>query len=261
MAPTCARPLTHTPMPLAYEGAQYPKRHGGAAEARIAAARAALLRSLAAGGGAAAAAEPVDLPPSQGRDGGQCVRVRGVLTREQCELLVALSEAHGFERARVNMDFEGHDIPAVRNNWRTMIDDEAVAAELFRRVAPFLPDARLLGADRMAPCGTTRRFRVLRYDERQQFTNHKDGRYEDPETGDVSLLTLQVYLTDDFSEGGTAFVGDEEEEEEVHVLPAAGDAVFFSHGLVHRGVPPVGGRKYALRSEVMFRAAAPHHRH
>eukprot|EP01062_Namystynia_karyoxenos_P073560 TRINITY_DN70359_c0_g1_i1.p1 TRINITY_DN70359_c0_g1~~TRINITY_DN70359_c0_g1_i1.p1 ORF type:complete len:282 (+),score=90.08 TRINITY_DN70359_c0_g1_i1:91-846(+) len=248
MAAACGDVLTHTPMPLAYAGAQYPKEQTEEGTRKVASARAELMQALHEAG-SKAAAEPVALPRGVA-EGAVCTRVRGLLTPDQCASLVRYSEAVGFEAARVNIDFEGHDIPAVRNNWRTMIDDEQVAAELYRRVKDFVPQA----VDSLRPCGTNRRFRVLRYDAHQQFSDHADGRYTDPETGAESVLTFQVYLTDDFSEGATTFVGPAGDV--VDVLPVTGDALVFSHALVHRGTPPVGGRKYALRSEVMYEPAA-----
>lgn len=173
-----------------------------------------------------------------------CFTVPQLLTTSQCKALIEYSEAVGFEQAKVNIDFKGVEMPEIRNNWRTMIDDEDVATELFRRVCPFLPEQ----VEGYTAKTSNRRFRILRYDEAQQFTDHRDGIYE--ENGLKSLLTFQIYLTDDFTAGTTTFIG--QDGDETHVQPEVGTALLFSHSLLHKGTPPIGGRKYALRSEIMF---------
>eukprot|EP00756_Hemistasia_phaeocysticola_P010279 Hpha_TRINITY_DN15005_c0_g1::TRINITY_DN15005_c0_g1_i2::g.126037::m.126037 len=239
-------PLTHTPMPLAYAGACYPKRQDAEGLRSVSHARGELLGLLRDTQGVEVQKDEVPLP--KGVDG-LAFTVGGALSKAECEALMGYSEAVGFEEAKVNIDFEGHDIKERRNNWRTMIDDAEVAEILFERVKAFVPPM-----EGMVPCGSNSKFRVLRYDAGQQFTDHKDGKYEDPETKNVSLLTFQIYLNDGFEKGYTTLVGDDGEASEVH--PVAGKALLFSHDIVHRGVPPVGGRKYALRSEIMFKNAA-----
>ena len=93
--------------------------------------------------------------------------------------------------------------------------------------------------------------RVLRYSENQQFTAHKDGSYE--QNGEKSMLTLQIYLTDDFSAGETTFLT-ESGVVTARVKPVIGKALIFSHDLLHSGDPPVDCNelKYALRTEVMY---------
>jgi prolyl 4-hydroxylase len=54
-----------------------------------------------------------------------------------------------------------------------------------------------------------------------------------------------VYLNDDFDGGHTRF-------EDAIICPAAGMALFFAHHLLHEGAVITRGRKYVLRTDVMY---------
>jgi hypothetical protein len=66
----------------------------------------------------------------------------------------------------------------------------------------------------------------------------------------TSLLTVLVYLNDDFEGGQTRFM---EQLDEV-VEPERGAAVLFQHKIRHEGCEVRRGKKYALRTDVMYRA-------
>ena len=63
-----------------------------------------------------------------------------------------------------------------------------------------------------------------------------------------SLLTLLVYLDDDFDGGATDFP-----EQGETVTPRAGDALWFQHALLHAGRPVTRGTKHVLRTDVLYR--------
>ena len=62
-----------------------------------------------------------------------------------------------------------------------------------------------------------------------------------------SLYTALVYLNDDFEGGQTRFY-----EHDTLVRPTQGMALFFVHNQLHEGCEVVSGRKYVLRTDVMF---------
>jgi predicted 2-oxoglutarate/Fe(II)-dependent dioxygenase YbiX len=62
-----------------------------------------------------------------------------------------------------------------------------------------------------------------------------------------SLLTLLVYLDDDFDGGETDFP-----EEKQTIRPRAGDALWFQHALLHAGNAVTRGTKHVLRSDVLY---------
>ena len=64
------------------------------------------------------------------------------------------------------------------------------------------------------------------------------------------MLTLLVYLSEDFNFGYTEFSWEK-------VRPRTGMALVFPHRLSHRASSPIGGVKYVLRTDVMYRERVP----
>jgi hypothetical protein len=56
-----------------------------------------------------------------------------------------------------------------------------------------------------------------------------------------------VYLNDDF-EGGTTDFRDGDV-----IAPKRGMALLFEHRLIHQGAPVTRGKKYVMRTDVMYR--------
>jgi predicted 2-oxoglutarate/Fe(II)-dependent dioxygenase YbiX len=133
----------------------------------------------------------------------------------------------------------------VRDNARVMIDDQALAASLWERARPFV-QAEWFGWHAV---GLNERFRYYRYDPGQRFDRHTDGYFE-RDNGERSHFTFMVYLNDDFEGGNTTFY---ESRVPLHVRPETGKALLFYHRQVHEGRPVVRGRKYVLRSDIMYR--------
>lgn len=133
----------------------------------------------------------------------------------------------------------------LRNNSRCMIDDEAFAGEIFKRVRPFLPASCEVLTDRVpvpsqarydpqaaAKAGTdpavidfaraekgtlylegiNERMRILRYSGSEEyFKPHRDGTYvrrgaHPTKAHDLSLLTLHVYLNESYVGGATRLI-------------------------------------------------------
>jgi predicted 2-oxoglutarate/Fe(II)-dependent dioxygenase YbiX len=173
--------------------------------------------------------------------------IHGFFSGEQCAGMIARSEQAGYEDAPITTASGPVMNKGVRNNARVMLDDVQLAAELWERAAPLLP-ARI--GSRQA-VGFNERFRFYRYDVAEQFAIHLDGAYY-RDNGDESLLTLMVYLNEDFEGGATRFFR-WHGEEWLRVRPELGKALVFVHRQLHEGAPVVSGRKYVLRTDVMYR--------
>src|SRR5262249_21141239 len=130
--------------------------------------------------------------------------------------------------------------PDLRNNARRIEADFERAADLWRRLGDDVP-AFLSGQQAV---GLNERFRFYRYDPSERFSGHVDAPFR-RSNGEHSLLTFMVYLNDDFDGGETAF-------RDVVVEPKAGMALLFRHDIYHEGRAVTRGRKYVLRSDVMF---------
>jgi predicted 2-oxoglutarate/Fe(II)-dependent dioxygenase YbiX len=168
------------------------------------------------------------------------------LAPDECARYIAISESGGYADAPITTSAGPRMRPEVRNNARVIADDPALAAALWPRLAPHVP-ARIEGA---VPVGINERFRFYRYDPGQTFAWHMDGYYE-RDRGDRSQLTFMVYLNDGYAGGETNF-DLRYPHGAVSVVPKAGMALLFVHHLLHEGAPLREGRKYVLRSDVMY---------
>jgi hypothetical protein len=143
-----------------------------------------------------------------------------------------------------------------RDNDRAVVDDAALADQLFAALQPYLP-ADLVDGDggRWRLAGLNPRFRFCRYRDGQSFAIHRDGAWDDGQ-GCRSHLTVQVYLNDadEFAGGDTRFFAHRGAPTPTFVVrPAAGLAIVFDHRLWHDGAPVTAGEKRVLRTDVLYR--------
>ncbi len=171
--------------------------------------------------------------------------IHGVLSDDECEALVREAEAIGFTDAPITTAIGFVMRPDIRNNTRVILDDRPRAQRLWERVAPRIPTVHR----HATVVGLNERFRFYRYREGQYFEWHRDGAFR-RNAEESSMLTLLVYLNDDYLGGHTEF-GDFQAAE-----PRRGMVLVFEHGLRHRGAPVLRGTKYVLRTDVMVRHVA-----
>jgi hypothetical protein len=107
--------------------------------------------------------------------------------------------------------------------------------------------------------GLNERLRFLRYDLGGAFAPHSDGSYprprEHPNYGDISRVTVQIYLNEGFEGGTTRFFPFESHINDEHfdIISQTGALLLFEHPLRHSGELVTQGRKYCLRTDVMYR--------
>lgn len=173
--------------------------------------------------------------------------IRGLFSPAECDALTRLAEGIGFDAAPVTTGRGFVMMPDLRNNTRVILDDVARAQALWERIAPFAPSARRRGR----AVGLNERFRFYRYAPGEFFRWHRDGAFV-RDDNERSLLTAMIYLNGDCEGGSTDFdLGDEE----IRVVPEKGMVLLFDHRMRHQGAPVVRGRKYVLRTDVMYRWA------
>lgn len=184
--------------------------------------------------------------------------VHNVFSPEECDALIARAEAAGFTVAEINAG-GGRQVLAtnIRNSARCIIDDAEVAAQIFERVRPFLPETWQFYGEEWRIEEVNERLRFLRYDPGEFFAPHMDGNYlrpdDHPKGGDLSMITLQLYLNEGFEGGSTRFFGGMEKgKSEYDVIPKTGSVLLFEHRLSHSGEEVVRGRKYAIRTDIMY---------
>eukprot|EP00026_Physarum_polycephalum_P021671 Phypoly_transcript_25068.p1 GENE.Phypoly_transcript_25068~~Phypoly_transcript_25068.p1 ORF type:complete len:176 (+),score=13.36 Phypoly_transcript_25068:44-529(+) len=144
--------------------------------------------------------------------------------------------------------------PDVRNSDRCIIDDEALAEKFYQKIKSHVP-VQYMGCQAV---GLNERLRFLRYDPGNDFKPHQDGMYyrqSGPKMGERSYITVQIYLNEGFEGGATTFF--DEENTAIPVVPKIGSVLVFQHDLYHEGSLLVSGRKYAIRTDVMYKPLHP----
>ena len=172
--------------------------------------------------------------------------IRDFLSPEECDAFVAQSERAGYEEATISTAAGFVMNKEVRDNARLIRDDANLAARLWERARPFVP-GRIRNWQSV---GLNERFRYYRYDVGQTFKPHLDGCFR-RDNGEQSLLTFLVYLNDHFSGGETKFYFFNGAPR-LEVKPERGTALVFVHRQLHEGAPVLQGRKYALRTDVIY---------
>jgi predicted 2-oxoglutarate/Fe(II)-dependent dioxygenase YbiX len=188
-------------------------------------------------------------------DGINIFVVHDFLSPEECENFIRLTEERGYTDAPINTSFGPMVRKDVRNNERVMIDNFNLARQLWEKARLFIPSP-LFDVEAV---GLNERFRFYRYDVGQQFAQHMDGCF-DRGNGERSELTFMVYLNDGFEGGDTVFSRGRWDPYncrfpwELRVHPERGKALLFVHDQVHEGAAVTHGRKYVLRTDVMYRS-------
>ena len=133
---------------------------------------------------------------------------------------------------------------------RCIIDSKHVVKIVWDRLKSYLPKDLLPGTKAV---GINERLRFLRYDKGMYFKSHCDGSYYEKGSNPpkYSLVTLQLYLNKEMKGGATTFMG-KDEKNHVAVQPKTGLALLFDHDIEHEGSLLEEGRKYAVRTDVMY---------
>lgn len=182
-------------------------------------------------------------------DSDKVVVIHDFLSSDECAALIQRSEGLVYEPGTV-ADVVIED---VRNNERVILDDPALAADLFDRSKPFLPAV----IDGQGPTGFNERWRFYRYTPGQTFKPHRDGSYMRVKTWEESQVTFMIYLNDSMTGGETRFFADMEhafrQRPYLSVSPKKGMALLFLHSIWHEGAVVQSGTKYVLRTDVMYK--------
>jgi hypothetical protein len=66
-------------------------------------------------------------------------------------------------------------------------------------------------------------------------------------------VTVQLYLNEGFEGGATTFLEEGwHGKKETDCVPVTGSVLIFEHHLLHQGSALIKGRKYCLRTDVMY---------
>lgn len=172
--------------------------------------------------------------------------IHDLLTRDMCTALIEETEEEGYAPAPLSTSGGAVMAPELRSNERVMLDRPDWARYLWAR----LEGLYLPWDEGHEPIGLNERLRFYRYDVGQHFSPHYDGAYVRPCGTEHSRYTVLVYLNDGFGGGETIL-----HEHDLEVVPVVGMGLFFLHDQLHEGASVVSGRKYVLRTDLMYRDA------
>eukprot|EP01043_Picozoa_sp_COSAG02_P048130 COSAG02_NODE_4695_length_5086_cov_2.667135_2_plen_327_part_00 len=221
--------------------------------------------------------EDLELPNAADVERGAFAFVlHNVFSESECRRMIEASERRGYSEALISTGAVSQALDkSYRHSDRNIHDDPALAQEIFARIRGELPQSGTFGYGRFrdtahpwACKGLNERLRFLRYDGGMFFAPHKDGSFRRPDGTQQSMLTVMLYLNTcgkDYAGGMTRFVQGDTNGESlrgvvapeaaatgVTVTPRAGDVLIFTHPVLHEGVRVLSGRKYALRTDVMY---------
>ncbi|XP_064634786.1 uncharacterized protein LOC135492322 isoform X2 [Lineus longissimus] len=176
--------------------------------------------------------------------------LHNVFTKEECDEIIAITEEKGYEPAMVNVGGGRQKLMTdIRNSYRCIWDTTEQAERIWQRIKKFVPEYW----EGHRALGLNERLRILRYDPGQKFAPHFDGEYR-RDNGERSYITMQLYLNEGFKGGSTTFLEkwDPSSGDSVPVVPKTGSILVFQHDILHEGSELKDGRKYTIRSDVMF---------
>jgi prolyl 4-hydroxylase len=168
-----------------------------------------------------------------------CV-IKQALDEKFCQELIEISENIGYGEAPITTSRGPVMNKSWRSNSRVIYDSEDLASQLWPLIKDYLEPTY----NNRTLIGLNERFRFYRYYLGQIFDWHYDGYYM-RDNGEKSQFTLMFYLNDDFEGGTTDF-------EKIKITPSRGDALIFWHHQQHRGSSITQGKKYVLRTDVMY---------
>ncbi|XP_064601868.1 uncharacterized protein LOC135467886 [Liolophura sinensis] len=173
-----------------------------------------------------------------------------VYTKQECDEYIKKTEEMGYEKALLNTGGDTQMLRTdVRNSYRCIWDSVEEGKKLWQRIQAYIPVDYTPG---WQPVGLNERLRFLRYDPGEYFKPHYDGSYQ-RKNGEKSFITIQLYLNEGFEGGNTTFLSRfGEGHNAIPVVPRTGSVLIFKHHILHEGSILVKGRKYSMRSDIMF---------
>jgi len=126
------------------------------------------------------------------------------------------------------------------------VDDINFAKILYKRIAHIIPN----NYKDMTFCEINPRFRFLKYTDGDHFAKHTDEHYKN-DKNEISLITVLIYLNDDYEGGNTKFLFDNDNE--ISIIPKIGLICLMDQNILHEVPKLINGFKYVIRTELMYK--------
>ena len=173
------------------------------------------------------------------------VMIDGVYSESECLELIKMSERY--------LDYIEPENESLRSNCRAMMDSIPISDHLYHRILPYLP--RKWSGKSID--SLNERLRFLKYKKGDEFKAYFDGEYL-KKSGELSFLTVLLYLNEDFEGGHTVFLSPMHcnyPDHRLPVKPRTGSVLVFQHKrMLHCGSAIRNDKiKYCVRTDVMFK--------
>ncbi|KAJ2930910.1 hypothetical protein H1R20_g6174, partial [Candolleomyces eurysporus] len=197
--------------------------------------------------------------------------VDDVFTEEECTELIKLASTAPHEWKPAGLSTTGPTQTVhtdFRNSDRALVFDDRVAAKIYERLRPLVPEIHeisptgewslITGKAGRKQGPTWKLVSFLRYGPGHYFKPHCDGLVELEEENQKAFVTLHMYLNDRDEngvklEGGSTRFWTPNKKHFLDVEPKIGRVLVFQQRmLVHSGEEVLAGMKYTMRSDFMF---------
>ena len=174
--------------------------------------------------------------------------INNVFSDEECSNLIIHSEKIGFVQASSYIDKlkKEHFFLEIRKSLRCIIDSVNFAKILYKRISHVVPN----NYNNMTFCEINPRFRFLKYTSGDHFAKHTDEHYKN-DKNEISLITVLIYLNDDYEGGSTTFLFDDSTQ--ISITPKIGLICLMDQNILHEVPNITNGIKYVIRTELMYK--------
>jgi hypothetical protein len=164
-------------------------------------------------------------------------QIDNLFSPTQCKALIAFAESKGFELIdRGNAKY-----------YRVKSSLPNLAEDLEKKLRDYIPNF----VDGKRVTGLNDYFRFSKYTEGQEFGIHRDGVNQNSK-GDRSVMTLNIFLNDDFEGGETDFFySNNKSDLRFSAIPKPGRGALFYAQQHHCGNKIKKGIKYLIRTDLM----------
>ena len=174
--------------------------------------------------------------------------IDNVFSEKECNDLINVIEKLGFTKASLFTDVDGkeHYHTDIRNSMRRIIDCHDFAKLIEKRIYKYIPKTY----NNLDYHSINHRFRFLKYEKGGFFARHKDNNYKNKES--ISLITILIYLNEDYKGGYTTFFSDVDDKEGFTLKPKTGMISLMDQEIGHFVPELKKGIKYVIRTELMY---------
>jgi len=179
-----------------------------------------------------------------------CFTIDDVLTPEECQELIELTEEIGYKSATINI---GGGKEAILPSYRKSDNCITTNKEWAGRLWACVKDIVRVEIDGCIPAGIHEKLEFIRYTEGDFYNQHLDKTIIRPSGKEMSMMTFYLYLNDDFQAGALSLVNPQDDVIGIECRPQTGRLLLYEQKLHTKDNVVRSGLKYILRADIMFK--------